>query len=43
MILNNPILAYTCTTDTGNFVYSEFYAVSQNEGLYFIDCYYSAN
>lgn len=41
--LDQAINMYTCTTDTGVYVYSEIYAVSKSNGIFYIDCYYDVN
>lgn len=38
-----PITAYACSTDTGSYVYSQFYIVSSGLGMFYVDCYYSVN
>lgn len=43
MTLNYDILGFACTTDTGNYLYSEIYAISTNGSEYYVDVFNNTN
>lgn len=41
--VDHSITSYACSTDTGAYVYSQFYIASSGMGMHFVDCYYNVN